>query len=327
MPKVSIIIPVYNTEKYLDICLDSIINQSFTDFEVICVSDGSTDSSLSIAKQYSLLDRRIKIVAQPNKGLASAKNTGIKFAKGNYITFAEADDILSPVAIERLYNNITLHNSDYNFCNIFYFNPMRKYNIIWELLPQAEFKEIIKKPVFCESDTPPEFYFKMHTMAYGKMYRADFIKDFLFPEGLSFEDMPFFTKCFLSAEKISYDFEPLYFYRQHENSIVSTRDKRLLDIFEINKLVTETFIENGVYEKYKTHLLVNQMENTLIRMLELSGRTQKEMFRKWREVFKDINFLEYDINILKTKNIFYAYQDIMNKSYIDFKLFEDRIKK
>ena len=327
MPKVSIIVPIYNVEKYLDICLDSIINQSFDDFEVICVCDGSKDTSLSIARQYSLLDRRIRVISQPNKGLGAARNTGMRFAKGEYITFVDSDDCLSHIAIEKLYNNICENHSDYVFCNIYCFNPIRNYNIVWEPLSQDELKQVTAKPVFNEGDTPPELYFKMHTMAYGKMYRANFIKDFSFPEGLIFEDMPFFAQCFLSAQKISYDFDPLYFYRQHSESIMGAKDRRFLDIFEINKLVNNIFLEHNKYEKYKTHLLVNQMENTLIRMLELSGRTQKEMFRKWREAFKDIDFSNYDMQVLKNKNIYYAYQDIMNKSYIDFKLFEDRIKK
>ena len=95
MPKVSIILPVYNVEKYLSQCLDSIVNQTLKDFECICINDGSPDNSLAILKEYASKDSRIKIINQENKGQSSARNVGMNFSKGKYIAFIDSDDWIS----------------------------------------------------------------------------------------------------------------------------------------------------------------------------------------------------------------------------------------
>ena len=209
MVKVSVIVPVYKAEKYLDICLDSLINQTFEDFEVICVNDGSPDNCINILRNYSKLDSRIKIFSQKNQGLSSARNTGLKYAKGEYITFVDSDDFLSPIALERMYTNITENNSDYMFSYVYQVYPDRLF--YWELPNIKDFQKHIYSPVFNENVLGADFYLKFIYSAWAKMYRHEFIKDFSFPDGLIFEDMPFFANCYLRAERISYDFSPLYF--------------------------------------------------------------------------------------------------------------------
>ena len=110
---VTIIIPVYNTERYLRQCLDSVINQTFKDFECICINDGSTDNSYNILKEYVQKDNRFTVINLPeNKGQGNARNKGINIAKGKYITFIDSDDWVKENHIEQLYNNITKYNSD-----------------------------------------------------------------------------------------------------------------------------------------------------------------------------------------------------------------------
>ncbi len=324
MVKVSVIVPVYKTERYLDVCLDSLINQTFEDFEVVCVNDGSPDNCLNILRQYAKLDKRIKIYSQKNKGLSAARNTGMKYAKGEYITFVDSDDYLSPLALERMVNNITENDSDYMFSYVYQVYPDRGF--FWELPNIKEFQQHIKTPVFCEEDLGAEFYLKVIYSAWAKMYKKEFIKNFSFPEGLIFEDMPFFAKCYLNAKRISYDFEPLYFYRKTQNSIITSAGDNFIDIFKINKMVTRIFEEAGKLKKYKTILLVSQMESVLIRTLETSGINQRKMFNRLQETYKDIDFASYDMDILKRKNIYYAYQEILNKSFRDFRQFQRRLK-
>lgn len=324
MVKVSVIVPVYKAEKYLDICLDSLINQTFEDFEVICVNDGSPDNCINILRNYSKLDSRIKIFSQKNQGLSSARNTGLKYAKGEYITFVDSDDFLSPIALERMYTNITENNSDYMFSYVYQVYPDRLF--YWELPNIKDFQKHIYSPVFNENVLGADFYLKFIYSAWAKMYRHEFIKDFSFPEGLIFEDMPFFANCYLRAERISYDFSPLYFYRKSENSIITSAGKNFLDIFEINKLTTKVFKEAGKYEKYKTILLVSQMETVLIRTMETKGNTKREMFKQLQKTFGGIDFSEFDMSILEKKNIYYAYQEILNKSFNEFRDFERKVK-
>ena len=103
--KISIIIPVYNVEKYLHECLDSIINQTFKDLEIICVDDGSTDKSSEILEEYEQKDKRFTVISQPNKGVSAARNRGMQQAKGKYIMFVDSDDYIASNACELIYNS------------------------------------------------------------------------------------------------------------------------------------------------------------------------------------------------------------------------------
>ncbi len=325
MVKVSVIVPVYNTEEYLDICLDSLINQGFKDFEVICVNDGSTDNSLEILRKYAELDKRIKVFSKQNGGLASARNFGMKYAKGEYVTFVDSDDFLSPAALERMFFNISENKSDFMFSYIFQLYGMTG-NIL-ELPSKKEFEIHISSPVFNEQDLNAELYIKMLSSVCGKMYRRNFIKDIKFLEETILEDTLFFAECWLKAERISYDLEPLYFYRKHAQNTASELDTKFTDIFKINKMVNEIFKKHGKQEKYKTVLLINQMENVMVKMLEASASVKREMFNQLQETYGSIDFSTYDMEILKRKNIYYAFQQILNKSYRDFRRFESRLKK
>ena len=110
MVAISVIIPVYNVEKYLGRCLDSVVNQTFTDIEIICINDGSSDNSLEILKRYAQRDRRIKIFTQENSGLSASRNVGMKYASGDYIYFIDSDDYLVKTAFEELYKIATINN-------------------------------------------------------------------------------------------------------------------------------------------------------------------------------------------------------------------------
>ena len=105
-PKISVIIPVYNVEEYLPVCLDSVLAQTFSDFEAVCVNDGSPDNSAAILEKYAKKDARIKVVSRPNGGLSAARNTGLENACGEYIYFLDSDDYIHPQLLEILYKKI-----------------------------------------------------------------------------------------------------------------------------------------------------------------------------------------------------------------------------
>ncbi len=321
MVKISVIVPVYNKEEYLDICLDSLINQGFKDFEVICVNDGSTDSSLAILRKYAELDKRIKVYSKQNEGISCARNFGMKHAKGEYLTFVDSDDFLSPVALEKMYAVMCENKADFMFSYIFQLYGMTG-NVL-ELPPKKEFEMHINKPVFNEQDLNAEFYIKMLSSVCGKMYRRSFIKDIKFLEGTILEENVFFAECWLKAKRISYYLEPLYFYRKQS----SVSKSKFAEIFKINKIITEIFEKYGKFEKYKTVLLINQMESVMVKMLESPASDKREVFNLLQETYGNIDFSSYDMEILKRKNVYYAFQKILNKSYRDFRHFESRLKK
>lgn len=126
MTKISVIVPVYNVEDYLGECLDSLITQTLSDIEIICINDGSTDNSLEILTNYSKRDSRIKIITQENKGLSSARNRGFEFINGKYTYFIDSDDILKSDALEKLYNLACDKNTDFIIFKLINFDSETK---------------------------------------------------------------------------------------------------------------------------------------------------------------------------------------------------------
>lgn len=319
MTKISVLIPVYNVEDYLDICLNSVLMQSFKDFEVICVNDGTKDSCGKILENYSKFDKRIKVITQENKGLSAARNTAMENAQGEYITFVDSDDYISPVMLEKLYKNIKKYKSDFVFCNQCIFNSLTNETQIWDFLNKDLFNTQVHKEYFCENDVGPEIYEGMHVSAYGKLYSREFIKNFRFPEGLIFEDVPFFAQCFLSAKRISYDFNPYYFYRiEREGSIIKSADSRFKDIFEIQKLRNGIFKKLGKYEKYKNVIMFMQMKDLIQKLCATQGELRYEMFELAKKNFSQINFSEFDLNKLNQENVYAFWQKMLTMEFEEF---------
>ena len=126
MVKFSVIIPVYNSEKYLKECLDSLVNQTFKDFEIICINDGSTDNSKKLLEEYANKDDRINVYSQENQGVGAARNYGMTLAKGKYINFLDSDDILSANALKSAYEFLEKHAEiDVVSIPIFFFNEKK----------------------------------------------------------------------------------------------------------------------------------------------------------------------------------------------------------
>ena len=121
-PEISVVVPVYNVEKYLKQCLDSILVQTFSNIEIICVNDGSTDNSRKILEEYKKRDFRIKIVDKKNGGLSSARNAGMKVATGEFYSFIDSDDWIDKTMLEKLYENITALNTDISICAVHQFD-------------------------------------------------------------------------------------------------------------------------------------------------------------------------------------------------------------
>ena len=128
MAEISVIVPIYNVEKYLEKCLDTIINQTFKDIEIICVNDGSVDCSRNILEEYKNKDSRIKIVDKENGGLSSARNAGLKIATGKFISFIDSDDWVSSTFLEKLYKNITSYDTDISICAVHQFDEKTRSN-------------------------------------------------------------------------------------------------------------------------------------------------------------------------------------------------------
>lgn len=262
MVKISIIIPIYNVEKYLRECLDSLINQTFKDIEIICINDGSTDSSLSILEDYAQKDNRIILINQENQGQGVARNNGIDISKGEYIAFVDPDDFIELDAFQILYDYTKTNADVIQFdwyakmengeChkNTFFSEFMKKSG--FNFLPVAEFDL---------SDFSKLNFYDFGYAVWHRIYSANFIKNnnIRFAPYRQCEDMIFTLKALILANKILYLNKYLYNYRILKNSCSNMASDGNLCIFDIQNMFKQFLEENHLYQKYEQIFLQNRV--------------------------------------------------------------------
>jgi len=255
---VSVIVPVYNVEKYLDECLSSLVNQTLSDIEIIVVNDGTKDNSQNIIDQYvKQFPNKVISLIKENGGLGDARNYGIPYAKGEYIGFVDSDDIVHLEMYEKMFNKAKLENSDLVLCDLEYFYETSSEKMVKEGLVQIENIDI-NKTVFLS----PLF-------AWNKLYRRTlFIESELkYPIGLWYEDIPVTVPFFTLAKKISYVHETLIYYRQRSTSIMGSVDNpKVKDIFDIMHLCLSYFKDHNLLDTYH-----DELEFLFIEHLMLNG--------------------------------------------------------
>lgn len=288
--KISVVLPVYNVANYLKKCLDSLVNQTFKDFEVICVNDGSTDLSLSILEGYALTDSRFKIITQDNQGLSGARNTGIKEVKGDFILFVDSDDWLEENALELLHDQVKGFDSDITMFKFKYFDedsgefsdgPNSNLEIIDSSFYTGNFnyKDVL------------DILFKISHAPFNKLYKTSFLNDsdaeFLY--GSYYEDLEFFYKVFLKAEKVSVLPEYLYFYRIRDQSISNSGDEGSFDIFDILKTTKQNLIDAEVYDRVKQGWLMFVIVNLKYVYLRLMAEFKNRFIDLMKENYESLN--------------------------------------
>lgn len=226
MPKVSVIIPVYNVEQYLEQCLQSIINQTLSDIEIICVDDGSTDNSLNILKEYAQKDSRIKVLQQQNQYAGVARNNGLDTATGDYVYFLDSDDYIMKDCLEKMYEQITKTGSD--ICTIKYFEYDEKTKKFRKMKKAFDIRLLKGKKVFSCLDIGKNIFRAINFSASLKLYK----KEFLDKTNLKFQpvkttnDVFFCCAALLVAEKITYCNKYLMVYRRNiPTSLTKQRGK------------------------------------------------------------------------------------------------------
>ncbi len=287
----SVIIPVYNVENYLNECLDSVTSQTLEDMEIICIDDGSTDNSPYILKEYQKKDSRIKIITKENEGQATARNLGIEEAQGEYIAFVDSDDFIEPTMFEKLYTKSKDNNLDIAMCKIATYDNQTeeiKDNVWYYML--GVFRDF-DKDIFNHKDTR-EFTCHIAVTPYNKIYKTTLLKEnnILFPEGLIFEDEKFFYDTYLRAKRVSIVDEFLYYYRiNRKGSTVDTiKDNNFSDIVPISKLIRETFKETDNYEDYKILLSNRFIHLQLARFTQTSQKYKENFFNLLKSDLEEV---------------------------------------
>lgn len=237
---VSIIIPVYNVQDELNLCLESVISQTYRNIEILVIDDGSTDESASICDFYEKKDSRIKVIHKLNGGLSDARNVGLEYASGEYVYFLDSDDLIKNDTIEVLLSLCEKYDAE---IGISWFCPFYSNLELKELLPSSgnrdiqimNKKEAIKKMIL------PDNY---DHSGCGKLYRKSLWENMIFPKGKLYEDLYTTYDIFYKANKIVYVLEPKYLYRQRVGSIMNSKvglkHLELLDISDMvaNKIIT-----------------------------------------------------------------------------------------
>ena len=244
--KFSVIIPVYNVEAYLSECLDSVLNQTFEDWEAICVNDGSTDSSYAILEEFASKDSRLKIVNQPNGGLSAARNTGLKAAVGEYVLFLDSDDWLEGGALERVSESLTDEDM-LCFSGRRFFEKESRYHEADQLRPRsyATGMDYYNENALSVRD----FAFVCVVL---RAYKREFLlsHDLWFKEGIFHEDNLFTPLACYFAEKVKVINDCLYDYRVRANSITTTGNvKRLRDLLGTANTLAAFFLPKQGFDK------------------------------------------------------------------------------
>ena len=291
-PLITVIVPIYNTEKYLDKCINSIINQTYINLEIILVDDGSTDNSLNICNEYKKIDKRIVIINKKNGGLSSAKNAGLDVHKGKYVSFIDSDDYVDNNFIEELYNNLINTNSDISLCN--YYDTINnidypKKSESFVLENNYKYKYLLGK------------YSIVTVVSWNKLYKEKIFNKLRFETNKKHEDAYIIADILKEAKRISYMLDKcLYHYNRRDNSLSTSYNISSFDniiAFEKNINIMK---ENNIKANYNKFNLSIYMELKYI----LTNMDKKEDNKLIINEYKN-KLLKYQKSILKDKKITY----------------------
>ncbi|MGX9291663.1 glycosyltransferase family 2 protein [Bacillus sp. A015] len=258
MPTISLLVAVYNTSQYVEQCLQSIADQSFSDIEVILVNDGSTDHSGALLEAFAERDERFRVIHQTNQGLGAVRNRGIEEARGTYFAFVDSDDILAPHYCEALYEKAEMTGADLVVSEYWIQFEQSKRTIPTTLLAHRSADKTSLIEAILHGD--------ITGFSWNKLYRRSFIEEhhIRFPlrgELENIEDQYVTLRCFSLSRVIAFVHEPLYYYRVHLSSIVQRYQKQYfqhgLTFYHAQRLFLKEYDELPPYEKALDFFMVN----------------------------------------------------------------------
>ena len=292
---ISVIIPVYNAEDYLYVCLNSVLKQTFSDFEIICIDDASSDSSLDILEYFSKKDSRIKIIKNGfNRGPGYSRNCGLNVAEGKYIFFLDADDWINFNTFE-----ILIKKADENDLDLLLFDEINFHGETHEFSidnnVNSEYLVEFENKIFNHFDFSKKKLFELPNTICNKLYLKSFLVNndiFFSNENLAYENISFFYKVITNAERVSLINDRLYNHCENNSLFRKSNDERLFDIFAIYEDVLNFFIKNKQLYQYYGRLLVNHIFSNLEMGYDLLDNKLKErFFIEIQSLFS--NFIKY----------------------------------
>lgn len=316
MPKVSIIIPVYNVEKYLRECLDSVVNQTLSDIEIICVNDCSPDNSLAILEEYKAKDNRIKIIdLKENGGLGNARNVAIKEVNSDYIMFLDSDDWLELNACELAYNQIVKNNNDFVLFGLFDYSE-KSGKIKANLSKIQPFYEKFGDDSFCVEDI--DFPFLDSAYSCFKIYSTKFLidNDIEFSRTL-YEDQFFNVNLYIKARSISILNRSLYYYRRRLGSIThnpNTWQAMLAQKSKVVEIATSNSQYNEWLQKSALVAAINSTRFCYYRFSKLDSNIRKNLYSDLQGFYTYLN-ANFNIEDIQNYIDYFEFNEIVTLSY------------
>lgn len=265
--KVSVIVPVFNAEKFLAQCLDSLVSQTLVELEVICVNDGSTDSSWGILKRYASAFENIRIINQSNQGQGAARNSGVAVARGQYIGFVDSDDYIAPEMYEKLYHYCTTENAEIVVCKSFMVDdkglniqPLR----LWDTLPEGAYtqQDIVQCDFFNTGCSP---------VLWNKLFKGDIVRKYPSTNQRRGQDFIALIDYVSVASRLFMANDRLYYYRHHDHSVMAhPEDIMTLSVdLETEAIATEKILaryENNPVSHYYMDAIVKSWSQRMCRI-------------------------------------------------------------
>ncbi|MEL7647197.1 MAG: glycosyltransferase [Sedimentibacter sp.] len=303
MKNVSVIVPVYNVEKYLSRCLDSILSQTMRDIEIILVNDGSKDSSLEICRSYAEKDSRIVVIDKKNEGVSVARNAGIDAAKGTYVGFVDPDDWIEPRMYESMYNTIEKYGCCMALCNYIkdskFSITVKTIKVNRDVLGKLDIiNELIANMVGMEDILPK--YSNVMGCVWRCLYRRDFLNDFnlRFKPGISImEDLLFNVQSLVYCDRVCIDHGVYYHYMRNKTSSLRTYNNKMWQDFKKVHNTLEEILEDADLEEY----MRNRLDSRYIAMAACA--VGNEIYRNSTKLRERMHTAKYIIQDEKLKEV------------------------
>lgn len=318
---ISVIIPIYKVEKYLERCIQSVINQTYTNLQIILVDDGSPDSCGKICDDYAKKDSRIEVIHKTNGGISDARNVGINKAKGKYIAFLDPDDYIVKDMYETLYKNLIKYKADISICKYQYIQEEKQLNFnndsnnIFIMDKMQAMKELLINKTITNH-------------LWNKLYKKDFFNDIKFPNGKKYEDIYVMYLLFEKSSKIVYQDTTKYIYINREQSILHNKNPNMIQDY-INCINNRYKYLFNKYEELEKELNYNLLFSILNYHVMAIGGKLKEFYNSevMENEYKKLKNIKKDVKKSKMykklciKYRIFLYILLFNKNFT-YKLFE-----
>ena len=335
----SIVIPVYNSQRYINECLDSILNQTLDNIEIICIDDRSTDNSFNILQDYANNYDNIKVFRnEENKGAGFSRNRGLSYIKGDYFAFVDSDDFLDETAYEKVFNLVKAEDLDFAMFQLINYDDETGEVYTESYYDIKCLGDDYTQKVFNHKDVADiGGIFKISVSPCNKIFNRAFIEriDARFKEGISFEDNIFFFKIFLNAERVSFYKEHLYYRRRRNDSVMGAYNENNVNVIFISSIILDLFQEEGYYELYKKGLLKFKIDVCRNRLKQTDNKHKPYFYKIMHEDFKKtidytferrLNEIDYKVDLKENlnKNDYKFFQDVLK--YKEYKAFNSAQK-